>query len=74
MRDWRTVVRAATSVILVAVLVAIFVRGSVRADWGDSAFERPGVIQAYAEAGFQAIVVIGIAVAIYIGTRAGDLD
>jgi hypothetical protein len=35
---------------------------------GSPAFEHVGVIEAYVEAGFQAIV------AIYIGTRVGDLD
>jgi hypothetical protein len=74
MRDWRTVVRAVTSVLLAATVIVIFVRGGDRAGLGSPAFEHVGVIEAYVEAGFQAIVVIGIAVAIYIGTRAGDLD
>lgn len=70
--DWRTIVRVAAAAFLAVALIVIFARGQDRAYGGSPAFEHPGVIEAYAEAGFQAVVVIGIGVAVYIGTRAGE--
>ena len=74
--DWRDVMRGHMAVALVLALVAIFVYtiNTATTAEGSRGQERSAVqvAQIYTEGAFLAVIAIGIGIAAYIGTHAGE--